>query len=133
VRLRLPALQTEHTNTRERNLLAAGALASIPIASPKFAARFKASRSRHRIVGELCVAVEKIIHLWGAKNYSSVRYAYCWCEQLASYDPDMGSDMDGSDTLMMRTLYHEYAARAPSRARHRKIPALLRHHPACAL
>jgi len=53
---------------------------------------------------------EKIIHLWGhllgAKNYSSVRYAFYWCKQLASWDSTMGSDTD------MQTLYHEYAARA---------------------
>lgn len=58
------------------------------------------------------------VYWLGAKNYSSVRYAYVWCEQLVGWDPATRSDTD------MLTLYREYAARARHpRARHRKIPA----------
>jgi hypothetical protein len=53
------------------------------------------------------VAHVMTVYWLAAKNYSSVRYAYVWCEKLAGWDPTMGGDIDD-----MRTLYREYAAQA---------------------
>jgi hypothetical protein len=39
-------------------------------------------------------------------GYQSVRYAYVWCEKLASWDPTMGAGTPMID------LYDEYAASA---------------------
>jgi hypothetical protein len=44
-----------------------------------------------------------IVYLGGAKNYSSVRYAFVWCCRLV---PIMGSDTP------MEELYFDYAGRA---------------------
>jgi hypothetical protein len=41
------------------------------------------------------------------KNYRSIRYAFVWCEQLASSDIEMGA-LD----LSMQQLYRKYAAAA---------------------
>jgi hypothetical protein len=50
--------------------------------------------------------MNNIVYLENAKNFASVRYAYVWCQRLASWDPDMRSDTD------MEELYFDYAARA---------------------
>jgi len=47
-----------------------------------------------------------IVYLGGAKNYSSVRYAFVWCCRLAEWDPSMGED------IPMQELYSDYAGRA---------------------
>jgi hypothetical protein len=41
------------------------------------------------------------------KNHRSIRYAFVWCEQLASSDIEMGA-LD----LSMQQLYRKYAAAA---------------------
>jgi hypothetical protein len=47
-----------------------------------------------------------IVYLGGAKNYSSVRYAFVWCCRLAEWDASLGEDTP------MQELYFDYAARA---------------------
>jgi hypothetical protein len=47
---------------------------------------------------------KKIAYWSGAKNYSSVRYAYVWCEQAVDWDPETNTDM--------AALYRDYAAKA---------------------
>src|SRR5947209_1282157 len=49
------------------------------------------------------------------KHYHSIRYAFVWCEQLASCDIKMGTP-DSS----MQSLYREYAAAAQYLGRVRK-------------
>jgi hypothetical protein len=49
------------------------------------------------------------------KHYHSIRYAFVWCEQLASGDVDMGTPK-----LSMESLYREYAAAAQYLGRVRK-------------
>jgi hypothetical protein len=50
--------------------------------------------------------MDNVAYLHGAKNYSSVRYAFIWCFRMAEWDPSMGEDTP------MRELYSWYADRA---------------------
>jgi hypothetical protein len=69
----------------------------IPIASPNVIS-FELPPAR--VVGELWQLEEKM------KHYNSIRYAYVWCEQLVSWDPEMAPDTP------METQYEEYVASA---------------------